>query len=1243
MDDLGLLILIFFLMMYGLGATVAVIILLINNSSKTKKLRQYSNIIEALRRQIGEMNRASQAKPAAPVQTPEVQAPTAQPVQQPVQRPVVQPQVAAAKPAAPAVQQPAPAPKPQPKPREKVKFSSINISFAVGVLLITIVGAVFISSSWGFMNDAVRAGVLIGVVALVFFLSYLSGKVLKLKQTGFAFYTLGSLLLPVVTCGIGAMQLFGDWFSFAGDGAAIVAACAALLFGAAGYVGVKIYKSGAYYGIMYLGLTWTLLFVAAQFGYEFKDRAGCCFLALSAASLIATYFARKPQSESIKFFKLYSQVITYISLGAILLVVWNFEYIPVSIGLGLLIVTLLTGEKKWMGYAASVVMLVFSLYATSFTEAEYTDRTYPLIVYTICITAFFVLLKLIKRNTIVSDLVLTFSLVGGLFAGWIEYRPDYVSFYYVTLAAILVTTLVAGYAAFSKDQNKVVSAILASVAALTSIAFVYCAGTGIFYDNSLGVALEDLYSKFGLEYKKSFSTYYINAASSMAYSVALSAYILCNVFRKKHPSLRFCSYAYMLATFTCAFPILAVHMVYLAMCTSAIVRSVRMSVKEKETATKVSRVLSAISHYAAMVFMPIVFIDGGSATYMLCLLIVFASVYIRVMFGGSKWQRHITPAVAAFISWYTVSFVNTSSGYGPEIEMAVFGISFIVFYIFTELTKLRNATTDLAYPAIFFVAALTGRIVFNEEFVIRYASSIAFIVVSVILLAVCAFRKSNSVPVKAAALMSGAVISTTLFYSVGTFIFSKNIRHIHTLFAGVLALVCYIVCAIVIPKIKGKTMASWASYAYFACTVVTLTNCLGTQVNSIRIAVSAILLAAALAAILSRYFARPSKHPDIRTCAAIVMALCSVPTLIDSALKGQTAMLAGIVFYIVVLAVGLIPHIKDHEVTGKYIVTADITSTLLGSLFFVGYSAVSQYPWIGALLAILMVAILYLKKDTVVAIIPILIGSYFVVETISSVSGYYVIVCVVGILLIGLGLLLHKKAFKAPLYIDYLTYVSVLFPLNIFHWRGAEDVEVFAVFLTFALVLVSHAIRYPKVKAILLSASTTFMCLAILSLEFIKDLPEIFKGEVIMLLILLDVFIIRNVIKPGKDSTMRVIWIVTVSVCLAIEGLSAAATGEILDLLITGIVSVAIFIYAFIAKDKSWFLLSVIAIIAIAVYLSATFWASKAWLVYLLVVGVILISMAAINEYGKRKAELAGEQSAGQGAGVKRFFEEWKW
>lgn len=1245
MDDLGYILFIILQFMYGLGATIAIVVLLVNNNSKTKRLRHYQNMVDALRRQIGEMNNSSQAKPSASsqniVQSPKVQAP----VQKPEVKTQVQPaaaikdQATVQRPAP--VSAPAPSPKPSSKPKEKVKFSSINISFAVGVLLITIVGAVFISSSWGFMNDGVRAGVLIGVVALVFFLSYLSGKVLKLKQTGFAFYTLGSLLLPVVTCGIGAMKLIGEWFSFAGNGGAIVAACAALLFGLAGYVGVKIYKSGAYYGIMYLGFTWTLLFVAAQFASGFYDRVGCCFLALSAASLAATLFSHSKKSEEIKFFKLYSEVITYVSLGAIFLVLWNFENIPVIIGLGLVIATLLIGKKKWMGYAAPVAMLIFSLYATSFTKYEYNDRTYPLMVYALCITAFFVLLKVIKRNSIASDLILTFSLVGGIFAGWIEYRPEFTSFYYVTLAVIVVTALVAGYSAFSKGQNRIVSYILSAVASLTSIALVYCAGTGIFYDNSLGKALQNIASLLGTKLPDHINTGVLYSASAMAYTAALALYILCNYKRQKHPSLRICSYAFMFATFVSAFPTLSGHLMYLAICTSAIVRSVRMSITEKETATKVSRVLSAISHYTAMAFMAAAFGNPRSVIYMLCLLMVFASVYIRVVFGGSKWQRYITPAIAVFISWYATSFAHIPSAPGVEVEMVVFGICLLIFYIFTEFTKLRNAVTDLAYPAVFFVAALTGKPVFDDQLAARYVVSIVLIAASVLLMAVCAFRKDNRKEVKIASLIAGGIFSSTLFYSVGTVIFYRGNTDLPMVFGGAIALICYIVCAVVIPKIKGKTMAAWASYAYYACSVYMLIIAAGST-RPIKIVVSSLLIIAALAALISRYIARPGKHPDIRSCAAVVFALCSVSMLISAVFIGPEHF-PGIIFYSIVIAAGLIPQIRSHEVIGKYIAVADITSCLIGSLYCIWNETMEVSPWIGVAVASLFVVLMYLKKNTVVAIVPILIGSFYIMDALSSVGGYYIFACVIGVLLIGLGLLLHKKIYTKPLYLDYLTYVSILFPLNAASNNSNSDIAMFAILLTIALVLISHAIRFPKAKAILLSISTSFMCLAILSLPLVKDLPDVISGEVVMLLILLDVFIIRNVIKPGKESTMRVIWIVTVSFCLAIEGISAAATGEITDLLITGIVSVAIFIYAFIAKDKSWFLLSVIAIIAIAIYLSATFWASKAWLVYLLVVGIILISMAAINEYGKRKAELSGEQSEGGGAGVKRFFEEWKW
>ena len=237
--------------------------------------------------------------------------------------------------------------------------------------------------------------------------------------------------------------------------------------------------------------------------------------------------------------------------------------------------------------------------------------------------------------------------------------------------------------------------------------------------------------------------------------------------------------------------------------------------------------------------------------------------------------------------------------------------------------------------------------------------------------------------------------------------------------------------------------------------------------------------------------------------------------------------------------------------------------------------------------------------------------------------------------------MLHRKGVVQKLYIDFISFLAILCPLNVFYIK--EEPEIFAVLITAALIFASLALRIKSASKVLMSVATTGGFIAVMNLQIVSDLPDMVSGEVIMALILADVWIIRNVIKPGEESLMRGFWIAAVAICLVIEGISAAATGELIDLLVTGIVSVAIFIYAFIAKDKSWFLLSVIAIIGIAIYLSTTFWASKAWLVYLLVVGVILISMAAINEYGKRKAEQAGEKSEGQGAGVKRFFEEWKW
>ena len=113
---------------------------------------------------------------------------------------------------------------------------------------------------------------------------------------------------------------------------------------------------------------------------------------------------------------------------------------------------------------------------------------------------------------------------------------------------------------------------------------------------------------------------------------------------------------------------------------------------------------------------------------------------------------------------------------------------------------------------------------------------------------------------------------------------------------------------------------------------------------------------------------------------------------------------------------------------------------------------------------------------------------------------------------------------------------------------------------------------------------------------------------------------------------MKYSWFAIVSGCIAVEGISAAITGYTFDLIVTGVAAGGIFLISFIQKSRLWFILGVVSIIGIAVYLSATFWSSMAWLLYLLIAGVIMIGIAAGNEWRKRHS-----------SDGKKLFKEWKW
>ena len=860
-----------------------------------------------------------------------------------------------------------PAAAPQP-PKEKTKISSINVSFGVGVMLMTIVGAVFISSSWGTMSDATRATVLIGAVAIVYLLSLLSGKVLGLRQTGFSFFTLGSLLMPVIITGIGAMGLWGPGFSFRDGNGFLVGAVAAVFLGAAGLLGSYIYKSGAYNGITYFGFTWTLLFTAAQMGSDAKERFLFAYIAIALTMLVTKLVLLTEFGKNIKYFKLYSDIMFYIGTCLTFLVQFFGEaYTLIGVAAACGAFYLKTREKGTFKYLFTAGCLALPVTLTSWSFALYGIGQYRV------------------------------PTVGWEGAG------------FFLICAVLVIGL---YAALDLMKfSDTVSDIVVPLFAFFLSLFYSC----IFVTEELP-----------------------------ARAVLLCGFVL--------PCLAF----FRAALRPSANP--AAKRVYLSLASA----------------------LSFAAFFTGLHLMLPAVEDIGFL-FMITALVSWAVSMVLIFIAGRK---EIVPVIAVYSALsYLASWVGIN-----ENASGIFGFTYYCQAVMMTMC---------------FIPLLIA-------IWIRYKEK-KDLLISLILLG------------------SGAVI--TFYHTLDAFIRS--------------------------------TMTSAWIYA------------------SILLAVNIIIN---------------------------------------------------------------IPAIRNKEKLAKYI------NIFYYILFGIGIFALAAFTldggtrWIALTVAALYSGLSYFTKKTIPAIASLFVfalsADMLVHETLASMGAssydrrlYTYLFIIAGVLVYNLaGRFIHRKnMFKGP-FIDAFTITSPVFML----YAPETDWRSVIILSIFAAIVLNLTGRVNCSRKIPVSAGIAILGTA-LATQHAVELPDTFGVEIRLAIVLATILIIRYLVKPGNGTAMRYIWFAGVAFSLFVEASSAALTGEITDLLIVGITSAGIFVYSFLRKAKLWFTLAVISIIGIAVYLSLTFWGSGVWTLYLLGAGILLISMAAYNEYCKRKAS---ESSDGK---KKRFFEEWTW
>ena len=923
------------------------------------------------RRELMQRIRDEQLLSRTPGNTSQIKRPS-NPVPALQPRPAVTAPVPAAVSAPAALSAPVYAASDAPQPKKRNRISSTSITFGVGVLLLTIVGAAFLSVSWSFMGNAARAVTLIAAVVVVYLLSFLSGKVLKLKQTGFAFYTLGSFLGPIVIVGVGMFKLLGKWFSFSGGNGWIVAAVASLIMALSAVIGKFIYRSKFYTGITYFSFTWLVVFVSGQIGEEslYAYPYEAIFIAIAVLAVILRVIMIFKADEAKLDFRIYSELITFASVLLMLISVPvaledgsknTFVLIGSVLANAVLILhAKFTPKRGWVRYMAPFTVLNVFLALVCF------DYRYPRSVWTVLV--FFAVLYVVffftKIRTLLSDILFPSVLVIFMLASDSNWDSVFIT---VVIAAGIGTIMSVLSSVFPKTKpSGVINAGLAGV------------------------------------------WYYI-----------MTVELMLKLIGDKDQLLYF--------VLTMPIPVI----------TAAVLTVIRRFGKDDDRIRTASEVLM----WASVFFGTIGLI--GAPNY--DRLRSFHVIMTRTE-ASKVWANGILLFVASLLIAYNYLFNAKKKGRLSIPSLIVFSLAL-------------NAPAYVAFvPAI----------VLEKTKHLHYGYRIAFCVMF--------------------AVMAGALVLLK--------------------FA---------------PVFKKEKLLPYT---------------------------------------------KPMKH--------IISAMLCVWTLISLSSFNCKWMLVSMPLVLV-------------------------------ALYFCGNEFFSAIP-----MFILMAS----ACDFMASVVRI-----------KDKNLNNIVIFVVILALFALGRLFYRKRIVSLAGFDYLSFM----PLMLLFGFKNTDYGWPLVFLTMALMIFNWIGRTRTPAKIVAAIATIPVAAALIKQPFI-DLPDVYMTEFVLAVILADAAVIRFLIKPAEEKVMKYSWFAVVTVCLTVEGISAAISGETFDLIVTGVAAGGIFLFSFIKKSRLWFILGVVSIIGIAVYLSATFWSSMAWLLYLLIAGVIMIVLAAGNEWRKRHS------SEGR-----KLFKEWTW
>lgn len=128
-------------------------------------------------------------------------------------------------------------------PRTKARhhYDSATVLFGIGMVFVILAGIIFSTAFWVYLSDIARTGVIAGAAAFFFGISTVSRKKFKLISTSASLFLLGSVFTVITFITAGYLEIFGHYFSLHGGGVWLFLAFSSLSITACAAAAVKIY------------------------------------------------------------------------------------------------------------------------------------------------------------------------------------------------------------------------------------------------------------------------------------------------------------------------------------------------------------------------------------------------------------------------------------------------------------------------------------------------------------------------------------------------------------------------------------------------------------------------------------------------------------------------------------------------------------------------------------------------------------------------------------------------------------------------------------------------------------------------------------------------------------------------------------------------------------------------------------------------------------------------------------------